>query len=57
MILIQRFCNKLGLRRLIQRSVQIPQRNANYLPSDLILALLYAIIFYAVLLGVFIDNK
>jgi len=43
MILLQRFCSKLGLRRLLQRSVQFPQRNANYLPSDLILALLYAI--------------
>jgi len=43
MVLLQRFCNKLGLRRLLQRSVQISQRNADYLPSDMILALLYAI--------------
>ena len=43
MILLQRFCSKLGLRRLLQRSIQFPQRNANYLPSDLLLALLYAI--------------
>jgi hypothetical protein len=44
MVLIQRFCNKLGLRRLLQRSVRIPQRNIDYLPSDLILSLLFAII-------------
>lgn len=43
MVLLQRFCNKLGLRRLLQRSVQISHRNADYLPSDMILALLYAI--------------
>src|SRR4030042_3882673 len=43
MILLQRFCSKLGLRRLLQRSIQFAQRNANYLPSDLLLALLYAI--------------
>ena len=43
MILLQRFCSKLGLRRLLQRSIHFPQRNANYLPSDLLLALLYAI--------------
>jgi hypothetical protein len=43
MILIQRFCNKLRLRWMIQKYVKIPQRNINYLPSDLILALLYAI--------------
>ena len=43
MVLLQRFCKKLGLRRLLQRSVQIPQRNIDYLPSDLILSLLFAI--------------
>src|SRR5438876_5258754 len=43
MVLLQRFCNKLGLRRLLQQSIRIPQRNADYHPSDLILALLYAI--------------
>lgn len=43
MVLLQRFCNKLRLRWLIQNSVTIPQRNADYLPADLILALLYAI--------------
>jgi hypothetical protein len=43
MILLQRFCSKLKLRWLIQKYVKISQRNASYLPSDLILALLYAI--------------
>lgn len=43
MVPLQRFCSILGFRRLLQRSVQIPQRNADYLPSDLILALLYVI--------------
>ena len=43
MVLLQRFCKKLGLRRLLQRSVQIPQRNIDYFPSDLILSLLFAI--------------
>jgi hypothetical protein len=42
MVLLQRFCNKLRLRWLIQNFVKVPQRNADYLPSDLILALLYA---------------
>lgn len=43
MLLLQRFCKKLGLRRLLQRSVKIPQRNIDYLPSDLILSLLFSI--------------
>jgi DDE family transposase len=43
MVLLQRFCNKLRLRWLLQNRVKIAQRNADYLPSDLILALLYAI--------------
>jgi len=43
MVLLQRFCKKIGLRRLLQRSVQIPQRNIDYLPSDLILSLLFTI--------------
>lgn len=43
MVLLQRFCSRLRLRWLIQNSVKIPQRNAGYLPSDLIIALLYAI--------------
>lgn len=43
MVLLQRFCNKLKLRWLLQNFVKVPQRSAGYLPSDLILALLYAI--------------
>jgi len=43
MVLLQRFCKKINLRRLLQRSVQIPQRNTDYLPSDLILSLLFVI--------------
>ena len=43
MVLRQRFCNKLRLRWLLQKHVRIAQRNADYRPSDLILALLYAI--------------
>jgi hypothetical protein len=43
MILLQHFCNKLRLRWLIQNFVKIPQRKTEYLPSDLILSLLYAI--------------
>jgi hypothetical protein len=44
MILIQRFCNKLRLRWWIQNFIKVPQRNTNYLPCDLILALFYIII-------------
>jgi len=43
MVLLQRFCNKLGLRRLLQQSLRISQRNADYHPCDLVLALLYVI--------------
>src|SRR6516162_3556759 len=43
LVLLQRFCNKLGLRRLLQRSLRMPRRNANYTTADLILALWYAI--------------
>src|SRR6516162_774913 len=43
MMLLQRFCNKLGLRRLLQQSLRISQRNADYHPCDLVLALLYII--------------
>ena len=44
MWLIQRFCNKLGLRRLLQRYIRMEQRASDYHSSELILALLYAII-------------
>ena len=43
MVLLPRFCSKLRLRGLLQNRVKIAQRNADYLPSDLVLALLYAI--------------
>jgi len=44
MVLIHRFCNKLRLRWLIQKYIKIPQRNVDYPPSDLIMAILYAIV-------------
>ncbi|MDI6739717.1 MAG: IS1380 family transposase [Candidatus Edwardsbacteria bacterium] len=44
MILLQRFCNKLRLRRSLQRSLRFCERNTSYRSSDLILALLYAVI-------------
>lgn len=43
MVLLQRFCKKLGLRRLLQRSLRTIERNAIYRPPDLILALLFAV--------------
>lgn len=44
MWLIQRFCSKLNLRRLIQRYIQAFQRTTNYHQSELFMALLFAII-------------
>jgi len=44
MVLIQRFCNRLGLRRRLQRQVKFGQRLGQYYSCDLILALLYALI-------------
>jgi len=44
MVLIQRFCQRLHLRRRLQRALKLPQRRGDYLPADLILALLFAII-------------
>ena len=44
MWLIQRFCNKLGLKRLLQRYVPVPSRKGPYRRSELFLALIYAII-------------
>src|SRR6266568_5617424 len=41
-VLIQRFCSRLQLRWFLQHYVQIPRRDAEYPPADLILALLYA---------------
>ena len=43
MVLLQRFCSKLRLRYQLQHAVKVPQRKGEYLPSDLILALLYAV--------------
>ena len=44
MLLIHRFCKKLRLKRLLQESVRLSCRNQTYHSSELILALLYAII-------------
>ena len=44
MWLIQRFCNKLKLRWLIQKYIHISHRHGVYLTVELILALIYAII-------------
>jgi hypothetical protein len=43
LVLFQRFCQKLQLRRRLQRRVKISQRNADYLPADLLLAMIYAV--------------
>lgn len=43
LVLFQRFCQKLQLRRRLQRRVKISQRNAHYLAADLLLALIYAV--------------
>ncbi len=44
MVLMQRFCNRLRLRWRLQKHVPLPGRAGDYHPSDLILALLYALI-------------
>lgn len=44
MWLIQRFCSKLRLSKLLQEYVRMEQRNETYHASEMILALLYAII-------------
>jgi len=44
MWLIQRFCNELKLRHLLQRYVQTSQRSSDYHSSELILAMMFAII-------------
>ena len=44
MWLIQRFCNKLGLKRMLQRHVRTGFRQGPYQSAELFLALLYAII-------------
>jgi len=44
MLLIQNFCQRLGLRRLLQRYLRPAPRFRNYHPAEMILAILYAII-------------
>jgi hypothetical protein len=44
MLLINSFCKKLGLKRLLQTYVKFPKRSGTYHPSELILALIYLII-------------
>jgi len=44
MWLIQRFCKKIGFRKLLQDYIRFSQRNQDYRPSELILALVYAVI-------------
>ena len=44
MLLIQRFCKQLDLRRRLQHTVSIPQHGGDYQSADLILALLFVII-------------
>lgn len=42
--LIQRFCQKIGLRRLIQQQLRPGPRFRDFSPADMVLAILYAII-------------
>ena len=44
MVLMQRFCKQVDLRRRLQRTVRLPQRAGDYRPTDLTMALLFAII-------------
>ncbi len=44
MALIHSFCKRLRLKKLLQESVRLCQKNQDYHPSELILAMLYAII-------------
>src|SRR5580765_4610671 len=44
LFLIQRFCNKLRLRRRLQRLLTAAPHWIDYLPEDLILTLLYVLI-------------
>jgi DDE family transposase len=44
LILIQRFCRQLRLRRRLQRSVKLAQGHRSYPAADLFLALMYAIV-------------
>lgn len=44
MVLMQRFCKCLNLRRRLQRSVRLPHTHGEYQPTDVIMALLFTII-------------
>jgi hypothetical protein len=44
MVLMQRFCKQVGLRRRLHRGVHMSQRAGDYRPTDMLLALLFAII-------------
>jgi hypothetical protein len=44
MALIHAFCQKLGLKRLLQRCLRPTPRSRDYQPAELLLALLYAIV-------------
>jgi hypothetical protein len=44
LVLVQRFCQKIKLRWHLQREVPLPLREGPYLPVDLWLALIYAMI-------------
>ena len=44
MVLMQRFCKQVDLRRRLHRTVRVPQRAGDYAPTDLTVALLFVII-------------
>ena len=44
LVLVQRFCQRLQLRRRLQRSVRLAHRRGDYLLADLLVALLFAVI-------------
>ncbi len=44
LVLLQRFCKQLKLRRRLQSYVSLAHRQGDYAPADLLLALLYAIV-------------
>lgn len=44
LVLMQRFCQRLRLRWLLQRDVTVAQRSGDFQPADLFLALLYILI-------------
>ena len=44
MALVHAFCQRLGLRRLLQQALRPAPRSRDYQPTELVLALLYAII-------------